>query len=32
MTCWFFMSYARADDKQAEEDLIGEFFRDLEHG
>jgi FxsC-like protein len=29
MTCWFFMSYARADDKQGDEELIREFFDDL---
>jgi FxsC-like protein len=29
MTCWFFMSYARADDQQRDEHLIRNFFDDL---
>src|SRR5262249_50432130 len=28
---WFFMSYARADDKQGEEELIREFYDDLKN-
>jgi TIR domain len=30
MPCWFFMSYARADDQQRDTELVSEFFRDLE--
>jgi|WetSurMetagenome_2_1015567.scaffolds.fasta_scaffold29925_2 FxsC-like protein len=29
MTCWFFMSYARADDQQRDEHLIRNFYDDL---
>jgi len=29
MTCWFFMSYARADDQHRDEELIREFYDDL---
>jgi len=29
MTCWFFMSYARADNEQGDENLIREFYDDL---
>jgi len=29
MTCWFFMSYARADDQHGDEELIREFYNDL---
>jgi len=29
MTCWFFMSYARADDQHRDEELIRTFYDDL---